>query len=122
MQVVNNNVDEDEVQCKKLLRIILCQFTLPPCDIHGRPKSYCREDCDEIFDRCDKPLTQLLAVAKYITETSGVEFVHIGIPNCTQFKYSYEMIGNETCEHFGLFGKAVAFVRAARSLNLAQAC
>ncbi|XP_031556570.1 muscle, skeletal receptor tyrosine protein kinase-like isoform X3 [Actinia tenebrosa] len=101
--VINNNIDKDEIQCKELLRIMLCQFTLTPCDIHGGPIIYCREDCDEIFKRCQKPLTQLLAVAKYIIDQSGVQFVHIGIPNCTELKYSYDMANNETCEHFGLF-------------------
>ena len=92
--------------CKHLLKILLCQYFLPPCNEQNERYEYCREDCEALFEECNSAMREMLGAAKYILKALGLEFAHVGIPNCTKLRFSEELKAeNTTCIHWGLFGE-----------------
>ncbi|KAJ7370094.1 hypothetical protein OS493_034305 [Desmophyllum pertusum] len=97
-------IDEDQKKCKTILKALLCEYFLPPCNEKNERYSYCREDCLAVFDECNAAMREMLGAAKYILEKLGLEFAHVGVPNCTKLRYSADFKArNITCVHFGLF-------------------
>ena len=93
-------------ECKRLLRILLCQYFLPPCKDNNVPYNYCREDCEALFQQCNSAIREMLGAAKYILKALGLEFAHISVPDCAKLRFSDEYEAeNDTCIHWGLFGK-----------------
>ena len=102
---VINRIDGQE-KCKNILRPLVCEYFLPPCNENNEPYSYCREDCEAVFDECNSAMREMLGAAKYIIEKLGLDFAHVGVPNCTKLRYSAAFKAeNSTCVHFGLFSK-----------------
>ncbi|PFX22876.1 Muscle, skeletal receptor tyrosine protein kinase [Stylophora pistillata] len=103
-----NRIDGQE-KCKNILKAILCLYVLPPCDANSVRYHYCREDCEAVFQKCYAAMREMLGAAKYILEKLGIEFAHIGVPDCTKLNYSasYEAT-NSTCLHWGLFDFSTA--------------
>ena len=101
-----DRVDGDQQRCKRLLKVILCEYVLPPCNDRNERYHYCREDCEAIFTDCDSAMREMMGAAKYILKALGLEFAHVGVPNCTKLRFSdqYEA-ENSTCIHWGLFSK-----------------
>lgn len=100
-----NRIDGQD-WCKRILKALLCEYFLPPCDKNNERYSYCREDCEAVFDVCNSAMREMLGAAKYILEKLGLEFAHVGVPNCTKLRYSGAFVAdNSTCVHFGLFSK-----------------
>ena len=107
MKVIKR-IDDHESKCNLIeLQSLMCEYMLPPCDDQGKPRVYCREDCDELFRQCSGAMKEILGAVKYMTDKEGIEFVHAGFPNCTRHKYSeqYDKENNETCLHFGIYGE-----------------
>ena len=103
-------IDPSFDKCKKILRTLLCQYTLVPCNGRGLPTPYCREDCEALFRQCEKPMIEIMGAAKVILSQLPPSKVSIGFPNCTALKYRHEYptSSDEKCLHFGLFGKCCA--------------
>ena len=101
-----DRIDGDQQRCKRLLKVILCEYVLPPCNDRNERYYYCREDCEAVFAECDSAMREMLGAAKYILKELGLEFAHVGVPNCTKLRFSdaYEA-ENGTCIHWGLLGK-----------------
>ncbi len=99
-----HRIDGQE-RCKRILKALLCQYVLPPCNENNELYSYCREDCEAVFDECNSAMREMLGAAKVILE-KGSEFAHVGVPDCTKLRYSADYKAeNTTCVHFGLFSK-----------------
>ena len=95
-----------QVRCKEILKSLLCEYFLPPCNEKNEPYSYCREDCEAVFETCNVAMRELLGAAKYIVDELGVHFAHVEVPDCTKHRYAADFKArNSTCVHFGLFGK-----------------
>ncbi|XP_022795052.1 inactive tyrosine-protein kinase transmembrane receptor ROR1-like, partial [Stylophora pistillata] len=91
-------------RCKDILRALLCEYFLPPCNEENKPYNFCREDCEAAFETCHTAVMELLGAAKYFKEELGELLGHAGVPNCTEHHYSsYYKVKNSTCVHFGLF-------------------
>lgn len=102
---VINKIDGQE-RCKRILRPLVCEYFLPPCNEKNEPYSYCREDCDALFDVCNLAMREIVGAAKYFHRIPGKEIAHAGMPNCTKLHYSAaSRHGNPTCVHFGLLSK-----------------
>ena len=100
-----NRIDGQD-RCKRILKALLCEYFLPPCNEDNERYSYCREDCEAIFDECYSAMREMLGAAKYIVEKLGLDFAHVGVPNCNKLRYSAAFkTENSTCVHFGLFSK-----------------
>ncbi|XP_078380686.1 uncharacterized protein LOC144663565 [Oculina patagonica] len=100
-----NRIDGQEM-CKRILKALLCEYFLPPCNENDERYSYCREDCEAVFHKCNSAMREMLGAAKYILEKLALEFAHVGVPNCTKLRYSADYEAeNTTCVHFGLFSK-----------------
>ncbi|XP_078382442.1 muscle, skeletal receptor tyrosine-protein kinase-like [Oculina patagonica] len=98
-----NRIDGQE-RCKRILKALLCEYFLPPCNKNNERYSYCKEDCEAVFQTCDSAMREMLGAAKYILEKLGLEFAHVGVPNCTTKRYSADFEAeNTTCVHFGFF-------------------
>lgn len=101
-----DRIDEDQRNCKRLLKVLLCEYVLPPCNDKNERYFYCREDCEAIFSECNYAMREMLGAAKYILKELGLEFAHVGVPDCTKLYFSEEYKArNMTCIHWGLFGK-----------------
>ena len=100
-----NRIDGQE-KCKDILKALLCLYVLPPCNENNERYHYCREDCEVVFQECYSAMREMLGAAKYILEKLGIEFAHVGVPDCAKLNYSdsYKAT-NTTCLHWGLFGK-----------------
>ena len=70
--------------CKRILKALLCEYVLPPCNEDNERYRYCREDCEAVFDECNSAMREMLGAAKYIIEKLGLDFSHVGVPNCTK--------------------------------------
>ena len=98
-------------RCKEILKALLCEYFLPPCNEKNEPYKYCREDCEAVFETCNAAMREMLGAAKYILEKLGLEFHHVGVPNCTKLRYSASFKAeNTSCVHFGLFSKYVVII------------
>ncbi|KAL9965182.1 hypothetical protein ACROYT_G028946 [Oculina patagonica] len=103
-----NRIDGQEM-CKRILKALLCEYFLPPCNEDNERHSYCREDCEAVMQDCYSAMIEVLGAAKYIVEKLGLEFAHVGVPNCTKLRYSADYEAeNTTCVHFGLFNFTTA--------------
>ncbi|XP_078379094.1 proto-oncogene tyrosine-protein kinase receptor Ret-like isoform X2 [Oculina patagonica] len=103
-----NQIDGQE-RCKRILKALLCEYILPPCNENNEPYRYCREDCEALFDECNSAIREMLGVTKYIHKKLGYQFAHAGVPNCTKLSYSADSKAeNTTCIHFGLFSFTTA--------------
>lgn len=101
-----DRIDDDQKTCKRLLKVLLCEYFLPPCKDNNERYEYCREDCEALFKECDSAMREMLGAAKYILKALGLEFAHVGVPNCTKLRFSEEYEAeNSTCIHWGLFGR-----------------
>jgi len=101
-----DRIDDDQKTCKRLLKVLLCEYFLPPCKDNNERYEYCREDCEALFKECNSAMREMLGAAKYILKALGLEFAHVGVPNCTKLRFSEEYEAeNSTCIHWGLFGK-----------------
>ena len=97
---------EGQGRCKDILRALLCEYLLPPCNDKGEPLPYCREDCEAVFHDCNAAMREVLGAAKYIVEKLGLSFAHLSIPNCTRFRFFTDYKAeNSSCLHFGLYGE-----------------
>ena len=105
-----DRIDEDQKRCKRLLKVLLCLYVLPPCNDKNEPYNYCREDCEALFADCNHAMREMLGAAKYVLKQLGLEFAHIGVPDCAKLLFTYQYTAmNETCIHWGLFGKFTSF-------------
>ena len=94
-----------------VLRALMCQYVIPPCNARGQRQVFCREDCVKLFTHCGSVLKGIFVGFRYISQKLGISFSHAGIPNCTNLKYSKVYEGkNETCMHSGLYGKLSFFL------------
>ena len=100
-----------DLECKKIIQTLLCQYTLSPCNDKGKEMPFCREDCEELFLQCEKPMIEIMGAAKVILSQLSASKRPIGFPNCTRLKYRHEYPKNdkEKCLHFGIFGKRFFF-------------
>lgn len=99
-----DRIDEDQKRCKRLLKVLLCLYVLPPCNDKNEPYNYCREDCEALFADCNHAMREMLGAAKYVLKQLGLEFAHIGVPDCAKLLFTYQYTAmNETCIHWGLF-------------------
>ncbi|XP_074608294.1 tyrosine-protein kinase transmembrane receptor Ror-like isoform X2 [Acropora palmata] len=98
-----DRIEEKQKRCKRLLKVILCLYVLPPCNENNEREHYCREDCEAFFKDCTYAVREMLGVAKYILKEAGIEFTHIGVPDCSKlwFTEKYRSL-NQTCLHWGL--------------------
>lgn len=102
---VINRIDGQE-KCKNILRPLVCEYFLPPCNENNEPYSYCREDCEALFEVCDLAMRELLGAAKYFHKEPGKDLAHASMPNCTKLPYYADTrLGNHTCVRFGLLSK-----------------
>lgn len=102
---VINRIDGQE-KCKSILRPLVCEYFLPPCNENNEPHSYCREDCEALFDVCNLAMRELLGAAKYFHKEPGKDLAHASMPNCTKLPYYADTrLGNHTCVRFGLLSK-----------------
>ena len=107
MKVINDQVTDRK--CKFILENMLCHYTLPPCFPDGRPRDFCREDCDQIFKDCGSPLNKVIGAVTYIVQQKNINFVHTGLPNCSRHEYSKNM-AKDACIHTGFFGECSSFL------------
>ena len=102
---VINRIDGQE-ECKNILRPLVCEYFLPPCNENNEPYSYCREDCEALFDVCNLAMRELLGAAKYFHKEPGKDLAHASMPNCTKLPYyANSRPGRPTCVPFGLLSK-----------------
>ena len=101
-----DRIEKQQERCKRLLKVILCLYVLPPCNENNEREHYCREDCEAFFKDCSYAVREMLGAAKYILKEAGIEFTHIGVPDCSKlwFTEKYRSL-NQSCLHWGLVGK-----------------
>ena len=101
-----DRIEKKQERCKRLLKVILCLYVLPPCNENNEREHYCREDCEAFFKDCSFAVREMLGAAKYILKEAGIEFTHIGVPDCSKlwFTEKYRSL-NQSCLHWGLVGK-----------------
>lgn len=85
------------VFCRKLIPTGICQMMLPQCGADGRPELSCREDCDQIHRLCSNDIKRFYGALEFYVKQQQIDFSHLNIPTCTDFKYSYEYGKNATC-------------------------
>lgn len=91
-------------RCREILKTLLCEYFLPPCNEANEPYKFCREDCEAVFKTCHTAITELVGAAKYFVEELGDNLGHAEVPDCEKHRYSAEYKAeNSTCVHFGLF-------------------
>lgn len=94
-------------RCREILKTLLCEYFLPPCNEANEPYKFCREDCEAVFKTCHTAITELVGAAKYFVEELGDNLGHAEVPDCEKHRYSAEYKAeNSTCVHFGLFSKS----------------
>ena len=76
---------------------------LPLCNAESRPELSCREDCDQIHQLCPKDIDRFYGALELFVKTQDINFSHLNIPTCTDFRYSYEYDykKNESCTFVG---------------------
>ena len=94
-------------RCREILKALLCEYFLPPCNEENEPYKFCREDCEAVFETCHTAMMELVGAAKYFVEELGDNLGHAEVPDCEKHRYSAEYKAeNSTCVHFGLFSKS----------------
>lgn len=94
-------------RCREILKALLCEYFLPPCNEENEPYKFCREDCEAVFETCHTAMMELVGAAKYFVEELGDILGHAEVPDCEKHRYSAEYKAeNSTCVHFGLFSKS----------------
>ncbi|XP_065062879.1 inactive tyrosine-protein kinase transmembrane receptor ROR1-like [Rhopilema esculentum] len=89
--------------CRHLIPTGVCQMMLPLCNAESRPELSCREDCDQIHQFCPKDIDRFYGALELFVKTQDINFSHLNIPTCTDFRYSYEYDykKNESCTFVG---------------------
>ena len=90
---------------RKLIPTGICKMLLPQCGVDGRPELSCREDCDQIHRLCSKDIDRFYGALEFYVKQQQIDFSHLNIPTCTDFKYSYEYSKNDTCVFIGTMRK-----------------
>ena len=102
-EVEKLNPDQSDQRCQHFIKVAICQYTLAPCLPNGEPVLFCREDCESLGKECEVSLARLIGSASLLIRVKQIDFVHLVLPtNCSEFR-SRKL--NESCVHFGLFGK-----------------
>jgi Fz domain. len=78
--------------CKNILRESACPFIMPKCTANQSALKPCREDCEYIFNICEKSSERALGAIEFALLNRGFDFYHLVIPgtSCEYYNYSYE--------------------------------